>query len=286
MTMRIGAMVESFRVGLEAGLEAAKAVGADGVQIYATSGAMHPDSLDGPGRGALKRRIAGLGLELAALCGDFGHGFQDPAKNPKLLDDSKKVMDLAMDLGSTVVTTHVGVVPADKKVKRYAVMAKACEELGRYGERIGATFAIETGPEPAAVLKALLDDIAMPKGIGVNFDPANLVMVCRDNVVDAVKALGKYIVHTHAKDGRNLQPVKDVEVLYGLKPSPDGKKVSWGDYMKELPLGEGDVNFDTYLAALRAEHFDGYLTLEREVGENPRKDIEQAVRFLKDKIGK
>ena len=195
-------------------------------------------------------------------------------------------MDLALDLGCTVVTTHIGVVPADKKAKRYSTIAKACEALGRYGERIGATFAIETGPEPAAALAMLLDDIAIPRGIGVNFDPANLVMVVRDNVVEAVKTLGKYIVHTHAKDGRNLQPVEDVEVLYGLKPAPPGKKVSWGDYMKELPLGEGDVNFDTYLPALGGVGFDGFLTIEREVGENPRKDIEQAVRFLREKIGK
>jgi sugar phosphate isomerase/epimerase len=282
--MKIGVMVESFRVGLDAGLEAAKAVGADGVQIYATGGPMHPDNLNPAGRSALKRRMENMGLELAALCGDFGHGFQNPDANPKLIDDSRKVMDLAMDLGCRVVTTHVGVVPADKKVKRYSIIAKACEELGRYGERIGATFAIETGPEPAAVLAALLDDIAIPKGMGVNFDPANLVMVCRDNVVEAVKALGKYTVHTHAKDGKNVQPVKDVEVLYGLKPPPDGKKLIWTDYMKELPLGEGDVNFDTYLAALKGEGFDGYLTIEREVGENPRKDIEQAVRFLREKL--
>lgn len=284
--MKIGAMVESFRVGLDAGLEAAKAVGADGVQIYAVKGEMHPDNLNPAGRGALKRRLENLALELAALCGDFGHGFQDEAANPKRIDDSKKVMDLALDLGCTVVTTHIGVVPADKKVKRYATIAKACEQLGRYGERIGATFAIETGPEPAAVLRALLDDVAIPKGIGVNFDPANLVMLLRENVVEAVKSLGPYIVHTHAKDGRNTKPVEDMEALYGLKPSPTGKPMRWGDYFKELPLGDGDVNFDTYLPALKAAGFDGYLTLEREVGQDPRKDIEQAVRFLKDKIGK
>jgi sugar phosphate isomerase/epimerase len=284
--MKIGAMVESFRVGLDAGLEAAKAVGADGVQIYAVKGEMHPDNLNPAGRGALKRRLENLDLELAALCGDFGHGFQDEAANPKRIYDSKKVMDLALDLGSTVVTTHIGVVPADKKVKRYGTIAKACEQLGRYGERIGATFAIETGPEPAAVLRVLLDDVAIPKGIGVNFDPANLVMVVRDDLVKAVQTLGKYVVHTHAKDGKNLRPVEDVEILYGLKPAPPGKKVSWGDYMKEVPLGEGDVNFDTYLAAMKAAGFDGYLTIEREVGQDPRKDIEQAVRFLREKIGK
>ena len=284
--MKIGAMVESFRAGLDAGLEAAKQVGADGVQIYATKGEMFPDNLNSAGRAALKRRMASLGLELAALCGDFGHGFQDAEANPKRIDDSKKVMDLAMDLGSNVVTTHVGVVPADKSVPRYAIIAKAAEELGRYGERIGATFAIETGPEPAAVLREFLDDIGIPRGIGVNFDPANLVMCLRENVVESVEALAPYIVHTHAKDGRNVKPVADMEVLYGLKPPPDGQKVRWSDHMLELPLGEGDVNFDTYLPALREAGFDGYLTIEREVGTDPRRDIEKAVRFLRERIGK
>jgi sugar phosphate isomerase/epimerase len=278
--MKIGAMVESFRVGLEAGLEAARAVGADGVQIYAVKGETHPDNLNSAGRAALKRRIAGFGLELAALCGDFGHGFQNEAANPKLIDDSRKVMDLAMDLGSSVVTTHVGVVPADKGAKRYGVIARACEELGRYGERIGATFAIETGPEPAGVLRMLLDDIAMPRGIGVNFDPANLVMVFSADVIAAVEVLGPYILHTHAKDGLNLRPV-DAERLYHAFAVGGIEGFRVGDYLKEVPLGQGGVHFETYVPALRKAGYDGYLTIEREVGENPSRDIEQAVEFLK-----
>jgi len=279
--MKVGVMVESFRAGLDGGLQAATEVRADGVQIYATHGEMLPANLDSRSRAALRRRIADMGLEIAALCGDFGgHGFQIADENPKRIDDSKRVMDLALDLGTEVITTHIGVVPADVSHPRYGVMARACEELGRYGESMRATFAIETGPEPAAVLRALLDDIGIPKGIGVNFDPANLVMVVNEDIPAAVDALGPYIVHTHAKDGVNLKPV-DAEVLYGSFVHPVEGYHS-ADYIREVPLGTGGVPFEAYLAALGKVGFDGYLTIEREVGADPRKDIEQAVKFLRN----
>ena len=66
-------------------------------------------------------------------------------------------------------------------------------------------FAIETGPELAATLKGFLDDIGTP-GIGVNYDPANLVMVSGEDIVQGVYTLRDYIVHTHAKDGKRLKP--------------------------------------------------------------------------------
>jgi L-ribulose-5-phosphate 3-epimerase len=281
--MKIGVMVESFRAGLVGGLEAAAQVGADGVQIYATSGEMHPDNMTGDHRAQLRRRLADMGLELAALCGDFGgHGFQDAAENAKRVEDSRHVMDLAMDLGCNVVTTHIGVVPEDRSNPRYAVMAKACEQLGRHGQSLGATFAIETGPENAVVLRAFLDHIGIMPGIGVNFDPANLVMVQCEDIPKAVGLLGKYIVHTHAKDGLNLGKITG-EQIYNNADVPPGLK-PW-ECIKEVPLGEGQVPWPQYLAALKAAKFDGYLTLEREVGDDPRKDIVQAIGFLKKHLG-
>jgi L-ribulose-5-phosphate 3-epimerase len=279
--MKIGVMVESFRSGLDGGLEAAAALQADGVQMYATSGQTHPDNMNAAARLALLRRLKGLGLEMAAVCGDFGgHGFTVADDNPKRIDDSKKVMELALELGCNVVTTHIGVVPADKSHPRYKIMANACEQLGQFGQQVGACFAIETGPEPAKVLRAMLDDIGLPKGIGVNFDPANLVMVVQDDIPQAVEALGPYIVHTHAKDGKNLKPV-DAEKLYRSFAERGIEGFAVGDYIKEVPLGEGGVNFPTYLPALRKTGYDGYLTIEREVGADPRKDIQQAVKFLR-----
>ncbi len=280
--MKIGVMVESFRAGLRGGLQAACEVGADGVQLYATSGESHPENMDAAARAELKSLIADMGLELAAVCGDFGgHGFSVAQDNPKRIEDSRKVVDLAVELGCNVVTTHIGVVPDDSSHPRYAVMLDACGELARYGESTGATFAIETGPEPAAVLRRFLDDINVPEGLGVNFDPANLVMVCRDDIPMAVNLLGPYIVHTHAKDGVNLKPV-DAEALYGAFAGEATEGFDWREYIREVPLGEGDVDFETYLPALRKTGFDGYLTIEREAGDSPRKDIGQAVKFLRE----
>ncbi len=277
--MKIGAMVESFRAGLVGGLEAAAEVGADGVQMYATSGETHPDNMKAAGRKELRKRLSDLGLELAALCGDFGgHGFQDAAENVKRVEDSRHVMDLALDLGCKVVTTHIGVVPENSSHPRYAVMAKACEALGRHGQTSGATFAIETGPENAQVLRAFLDHIGVMPGMGVNFDPANLVMVQCEDIPKAVGLLGKYIVHTHAKDGLNLGKVTG-EQLYNGNDVPPGSK-PW-ELIKEVPLGEGQVPWPQYIAALKAAKFDGYLTIEREVGEDPRRDITKAIGFLK-----
>jgi len=279
--MKIGVMVESFRIGLEAGLRTAAELKVDGVQISATSGEMHPAKLQGRARANLRKRLDDAGLEISALCGDFGgHGFQVAAENRQRIDDSKRVMELAVDLGCRVVTTHIGVVPANRSHPRHGILARACQELGEFGESVGAVFAIETGPEPSSVLRAFLDELGVPKGIGVNFDPANLAMVITEDIPQAVANLGPYIVHTHAKDGINLKRF-DPELCYS--PAP-GSQFAWGEHFREVPLGEGRVNFDTYLPALRKAGFDGYLTIEREVGEKPQEDIRQAVEFLKTKL--
>lgn len=278
---RIGAMIESFRCGLRGGLQSAADVGVQGVQLYATGGETHFSKLRGSALAELRSMLADLHLEMAAVCGDFGgHGFQVAEANAARIEDSKRVVELALELNCRVVTTHIGVVPATPSHPRYAVMARACEALARFAAAQGATFAIETGPEPATVLRSFLDDIGIPRGLGVNFDPANLVMVCREDVPAAVQTLAPYIVHTHAKDGINRRPV-DAEKLYRSFAGGKIDGFRWDDYIQELPLGKGSVPFDGYLSALRLADYHGYLTIEREVGDNPRKDIADAVSFLR-----
>jgi len=87
-------------------------------------------------------------------------------------------------------------------------------------------------------------------------------------------------VHTHAKDGVKLFH-KDPEIIYGV--IPEGNIVSDNSF-EEVPLGKGSVDFDKYLNALKDIGYNGYLTIEREVGDNPKEDISQAVKFLKDKL--
>jgi sugar phosphate isomerase/epimerase len=160
-------------------------------------------------------------------------------------------------------------------------MQEACFELAQYADSVNAHFAVETGPEPASRLCAFLDTLGST-GVGVNLDPANLVMVLKDDPVKAVHTLKKYIVHTHAKDGVNLHPVNPEYFYRVFHPVPaDFFKIQ---YFKELPLGTGDVDFPNYLKALEEIGFKGFLTIEREVGEDPAKDIRTAYDFLKKTI--
>lgn len=276
----IGVMLDSFRKPPKEALLLAAASGADGIQLYATHGELAPESMDAAARRDFRSRVADAGLKISAICGDLGCGFANAALNPELIRRSKLIMELAKELGTDIVTTHIGVVPADKKAERYAIMQDACGELARYADDLGSHFAVETGPERSEVLKEFLDGLGS-KGVAVNFDPANLVMVAGERPETAVKNLGEYIVHTHAKDGRQIF-YRDPEVIFGLKPDDGIKQPSF----EELPLGEGDVNFPQYLTALEATGYRGYLTVEREVGNDPCGDINKAVKYLRSVISR
>ncbi len=277
---QIGVMVDSFRLDLKEGILKAKEIGAEGIQVYATEGDMAPENLNGAMRREILHRIEDNGLVVSALCGDMGgHGFARQVDNALRIERSKRIMDLAKDLKTQVVTTHIGVVPSDSKHPRYKVLQDACEALGVYGDQVGACFAIETGPEPASVLKDFLDSLPS-SGVRVNFDPANLVMVTGDDPVEAVGILKEYIVHTHAKDGI-MRMKTDPERIYDFFAEGGIEDLRMEDYFLETPLGQGSVHFPTYLKALEEAGFQGFLTIEREVGGNPEEDIRLAVDFLK-----
>lgn len=277
----IGVMSDSFRLTPREGIVKSAAVGADGIQIYAVAGAICPDKMDAEVRGSFRDFVAEQGLVIAALCGDLGgHGFQRAEENTAKIARSKAIVDLAADLGTRVVTTHIGVVPADRGCLTFKNMSQACKELGDYAAAQGITFAVETGPETAQDLDRFLDEVDSP-GIGVNMDPANLVMVQRQDPVEAVRILGRRIVHTHAKDGINLQPCEAAAVYGAFADGGFGELVKQtGELFREMPLGEGSVPWPEYLAALEEAGFSGFLTIEREVGDNPEQDIAAAVGFL------
>ena len=135
---------------------------------------------------------------------------------------------------------------------------------------------METGPEIATTLKGFLDSLHS-KGVSVNLDPANFVMVTGDDPVQAVYTLKDYIVHTHAKDGKRLHYVSP-EILYGMEESDNDASFI------ELPLGEGDVDFPAYFKALNDIGYKGFLTIEREVGDDPEGDIRKAADYIRSLI--
>lgn len=281
--MKIGVVVNSFRLPPLEGVRKAKEVGADGFQIYAVKREISPEQMDAAKRREFRRFAEGLGLEISALCGDLGgHGFERAEENPGKIERSKKIVDLAVDLGTRIVTTHIGCVPDDPRSPIYRNQVAACRELGDYAEKRGVTFAIETGPETAEVLKGFLDDVGS-KGVGVNMDPANLVMVVADDPVVAVHTLRDYIVHTHAKDGVQLKPCDPVQV-YGAFAEGGVAAFDFGAHFDEVPLGEGAVDWPEYLRALNDIGYKGYLTIEREAGTDRVGDIARAVQFLRAQL--
>lgn len=272
----IGVILDSFRTDLTTALDKAVAVGASGLQVYATSGAFSPESLSPQKRREFLDMCKSRGLTISALCGDLGQGFANPEKNPELIERSKRILDLAKDLETDVVTTHIGVVPTDTDCATFRIMQDACGQLAAYADSLQAHFAIETGPELSAVLKTFLDTLHST-GVAVNLDPANLVMVAGDDPVKAVHNLKEYIVHTHAKDGRMLRRVNPETIYNGTLDFAEAPFI-------ELPLGQGDVDFPAYLSALNDIGYTGYLTIEREVGDDPEGDIRLAVNFLQSLI--
>ncbi len=276
---RIGVIVDSFRVGLREGIKKAKEVGATGIQLYAVSGETDPENLKPAARQELLDFIKSNDLVVSALCGDLGgHGFARREENAWKIEKSKRILELARDLETRIVTTHIGVVPGDRGSDRRKITQEACRELGELAERMGGFFAIETGPEKTALLKEFLDSLGT-RGIGVNYDPANLVMVTGEDPVAGVYNLRDYIVHTHAKDGI-MKKQEDPEVIYNFFAEGGICDVRLSDYFIETPLGQGQVDFPRYVKALEDIGYKGFFTIEREVGEDPEKDIREAVRFL------
>ena len=277
----IGVILESFKLERSQAIKKAAELGANGIQMYATEGENSPENLNASQRKALLDEVKSNGLVFSALCGDLGKGFGNKEQNPELIEKSKRIIDLALDLETNIVTTHIGVVPSDKNHERYKIMQEACFELASYADSVNAHFAIETGPEVSMVLKEFLDSLNST-GVAVNLAPANFKMVTGDDPVQAVHNLKKYIVHTHAKDGIKLRESNPEFIYKAVHPVPE----EYGNvkYFEEVPLGTGQVDFPNYLKALEEIGYKGFLTIEREVGSTPEADIKTAYDFLKKTI--
>lgn len=280
--MKIGVITDCFKLPLDESIKLAGKLGFDGIQIYATTGEFSPEVLTAERKSEVRSLLMENHLEISALCGDMGgYGFQIESDNAERIQKTKRIIDLAEEFEVGVITTHIGVIPENKDNPRYSVMLDAMCKCGEYAADKKITLAIETGPEKASTLLSFLQDTN--GGIGVNLDPANFVMVTGQDPVEAVQILGKYIVHTHAKDGVMLKQT-DPEIIYDCFAKGGIEALNVADYFLETPLGDGDVDYAKYINALRGIGYDGYLTIERETGENPISDIQKSLNTLRNII--
>ena len=171
-----------------------------------------------------------------------------------------RMSNWARSIGLDAVTSHVGFIPEDPNDPVYPPLVEFLRDFIAYCGDNGQDFIFETGQETPETLRRTIDDIALPN-IGINLDPANLLLYGKGRPLPAVEVFGEFVKNTHCKDG--LWPEND------------------RDLGKETALGEGDVHFDQLIPALVAKGFRGPLTIEREIsGPQQIADIERAKRLL------
>jgi len=171
----------------------------------------------------------------------------------------QKVIPLAKSLGISLVSFHAGFLPESKKDPDHEKLIKRLKIIAHAFSAEGIDLAFETGQEDALALKSFLENLSAPN-VGVNFDPANMILYGKGNPVDAVKILSPYIKQVHIKDAL-----------------PSKTPGEWGT---EVAVGTGAVDWKAFLAALNDGGFTGLMSIEREAGDQRIEDIKTAMAYL------
>lgn len=166
----------------------------------------------------------------------------------------------AVFIGAPSITTHVGFIPENPGDPLYGETLEAVKEIGSYCRDRGLEFWFESGQETPVTLRRIIENTGLDN-LGVNLDPANLLMYGKANPVDAVDVLGALVRGVHAKDGDYPTSMRSLG--------------------RECPIGKGRVDFRALIAKLTEYGFDGCLTIEREIsGPQQRLDIEAGRDYL------
>jgi len=192
-------------------------------------------------------------------------GLVPPATRSARTAEMKEIADFARVLGVDAVGLHVGFVPHDASDPLYrgavAVTQEICDHCRRNDQRLH----LETGQESPEGLLQFHGDVGRDN-LFVNFDPANMILYGSGEPIDALRKGGHLVRSVHCKDAK-----------WAANP---GKE--WG---REVPLGEGDVGMATFLRTLKELGYDGALTIEREIPQEPlrqKEEIGRGVRLLEE----
>ncbi len=221
----------------------------------------------------IKKTMQEKGVRITALLCHFeGESYEDIGaikRTVGLLNQAtrekrvRKILsssEVARNLGVKVLQAHIGFIPEDRSDLDYKGLVKAVQRIADYCKKNGQSFALETGQEKARTLAMFIEDVNRST-LGVNFDPANMLLYDAEDPIGALDILGKYIIGVHCKDGK--RPAKR------------------GELGKEYPLGEGDVDIRRFIDKLKEIGYTGPLTIEREIaGERQIKDILKAKKLL------
>lgn len=213
------------------------------------------------------------GVEITAFwCGWTGNRVWDFYEGPLTLgivpvdcrqvrcDEIKKGADFAKKIGISNVVTHAGFLPENPSSTEYHSVVATLKGIAQHLKNNGQNFLFETGQETPVTLRRTIEDIGTGN-LGINLDPANLILYGKANPVDALDVFGEYVMGIHGKDG--------------LYPT-NGRNLG-----EEVRIGDGKVNYPALIARLKELGYDGAITIEREIsGARQIEDIKYAKEFL------
>jgi sugar phosphate isomerase/epimerase len=178
----------------------------------------------------------------------------------------KKWADFAVWIGAPAIITHCGFIPENMTDPAYPGVVEAIKEVAEYCDQRGIEFWFETGQETPVVLLRTIQLVGT-NNLGINYDPANLILYGKGNPVDAIDMIGPYIRNIHVKDG--------------FYPT-DGERLG-----RQVAVGQGRVDFPQLLDGLKKLGFQGEWIIEREgqVGEDEKnRDIVDTIQYLEKSV--
>jgi sugar phosphate isomerase/epimerase len=265
LTLRIGIQLAALRQPLKKSLQTASQLGAEAVEIDARH-ELTPRELSTTGLRQFRKLLDDLNLKVCAVSFPTRRGYDVTDDLDARVAATKDTMQMAYQLGASVVINQIGPVPpvprddtSAAERRRWQTLVEVLTDVGQFGQRCGARLAASTGTEPGGDLAALLSQI--PDGyIAVNFDPGNLI-INGFSAADSLQALGKDVAHFHVRDA-----VRDLARGRGL----------------EVQVGRGTADFPQLLAILEEHDYRGYLTIARAESADPVSDAAQAIQYLRN----
>jgi sugar phosphate isomerase/epimerase len=195
-------------------------------------------------------------------------GFIPPGTREERERRTYEVSDFAAAIGVKKIACHVGFVPEEPAEPGYVAVRDMVRRICDHAAGYGQSFCLETGQEPARTLLRFFTDVNRPN-LGINFDPANMILYGTGDPIEALGILAKHVETVHCKDGE--WPPKGVPGALGT----------------ERPLGQGSVGMVRFLRKLKEIGYTGTLNIEREVEDQRQRlaDIAMAVKLLENLRG-
>jgi sugar phosphate isomerase/epimerase len=252
--LKVAVRLDTMQMPLRRALQMAAQIGASAVELDARN-EIHPSQLSDTGLRQLRKILEDVNLRVAALRFQTRRGYDNPANLDRRVEETKSAMQLAYQLGAPVVVNAVGMVPDSEEDPRWSSLQSVLEDLGRYGTRVGAFLAAETGTESGETLAKLLDG-APDAFVAVALNPGQLI-INRHDVRDAVVALRDRIQLVCAVDG-----VLDLSAGRGLS----------------VPLGQGTADFPELIGLLESVQYRGRYVVGR--ADSPIEELQQGIDYL------